>query len=127
MGMPSGYQLVLAYFNRTAPGANTDIIANGITNLVNSKTTATNYTPSVDCFIAVSVALTTASVFNMTETNAGTTFTHGLEQSGTLGAGDLFTWSGIPVFTGCTYNFQVETDSVIRRLFIAELQNGSAT
>jgi hypothetical protein len=124
---PSGFLLVLAYFNRTAPGANTNIIANGINNSVNSKTTATSYAPTVDCFIAVSVALTTASVFNMTESDGTTTFTHGLEKSLTLPVGDLYTWSGIPVIRGFTYNFQVETDSVIRRLFICELQNGTAS
>lgn len=125
--MQGGFNLVLAYFNRAAPGANTDIIANGITNLINSKTTATSLTPSVDCYYAVSVALTTGSVFNMTETISGTTFTYGIDSSTTLAAGDLYGWSLIPVITAATYNFQVETNSIIQRLYIAELQIGVAS
>lgn len=125
--MVDGYYPRLFYFNRSAPGANTDIIANGITNILNGATTATSYTPSVDCYIAVSIVVATASVVNMTETYSGTTFTYGLERSATVSSGDLFGWSLIPVFTACTYNFQVETDSIIRRLAIVELQSGVAS
>lgn len=123
----AGYLPRLFYFNRAAPGANTDIIANGITNLVNSVSTATSLTPTVDCYFAISVVLATASVFNMTETISGSTFTYGIDVSTSLSSGDLFGWSLIPVFTVATYNFQVETNGIIRRLSVSELQYGAAT
>lgn len=123
--MVDGYILKLAYFNRAAPGANTDIISTSITNLVTQAATATSYfTPSVDGYMAISIALATASVVNLTETYSGTTNTYGLERSSTVSLLDLFGWSLIPVSTQCRYNLQVETNSIISRLFIAELQSG---
>ena len=119
-----GYVLKLAYFNRAAPGANEDIIASGQTNLVTGATTMTSFQPSVDGYMAISIALATASVVNLTETYSGTTNTYGLERSATIAVLDLYGWSLIPVSVACTYNIRVETDSVISRLFIAELQNG---
>lgn len=120
-----GYVLRLAYFNRAAPGANTAIISTSITNLVTGQNTTTAYfQPTVDGYMAISIALATASVVNLTETYNGTKNVYGLERSSTLSLLDLFGWSLIPVSVACTYNLEVETDSVISRLFIAELQNG---
>lgn len=126
--MIGGYTPRLFYFNRAAPGANTDIIATTITNIVTGALTTTNYySPNVDCCIIVSVALSTASVFNMTESDGTNSFTNGINSSVSLGLGDLYSWSLIPVKAGYQYNFQVETNSIIRRLFIVQLEGGTAS
>lgn len=96
-------------FNVAAPGANTNIIT-------------TSITPNQDGAFRVTICLTTASVFNVTITNGSTTFTCGLNESVTLQAGDLYSFV-FGVSAANSYNFQVETDSVIRILQVDEIQS----
>ena len=93
-------------FNVSAPGINTNILA-------------TSLTPTMSGFFVVSVSLTTGAVFNVTETQSGTTYTNGLNKSNALNAGDKYVFT-FPVSQSTAYNFQVETDSVIRELTVAE-------
>lgn len=94
-------------FNVSAPGANTDILAAAIT-------------PSMTGYFHIFVVLATSSVFNMTETRSGTTFTIGLNKSGAVSAGDGYSFC-VPVSASSAYNFQVETDGVIRVLRVYEV------
>lgn len=96
-------------FNVSAPGANTDILATALT-------------PSMGGYFQVFVVVATGSVFNMTETRSGTTFTVGLNKSTALVAGDGYTFS-FPVSSSSTYNFQVETNSIIRILRVMEVSD----
>lgn|SRR3990167_2958124 len=110
-----------ALFNRAAPGANTNILTS-------------NITPAEGSAMRVSVVLATASVFNTTITDGTTTFTCGLNASVALTAGDMYffefachpseTNSGSANALG--YNFQVETDGIIRYLVVEEAQLGTA-
>lgn len=94
-----------------APGANTNIFTD-------------NLTPVYSCSVfRVTVALTTASVFNVIMTDGTTSYTNGLNLSVALQAGDLYTFT-FGVHNGNTYNFQVETDSVIRILQVDEVPGG---
>lgn len=97
-------------FNGSAPGANTDILSAAIT-------------PQRECAFRVTVALTTASVFNVTCTDGNTTHAWGLNSSTALQAADLyaFTFAAAP---SLSYNFQVETDGVIEVLIVEEIQDG---
>lgn len=100
--MPDGLGVLTDQFNVSAPGANTNILSTGLT-------------PAYSGTLHISVCLATASVLNITESDGTTTFTIGLNASVALNAGDGYTFSW-----GCirnrTYNFQVETDGVIRKL-----------
>ena len=108
-------------FNLAAPGANTDILSSSITLKEGGAW-------------RVTVALTTASVFNVTYTDGTTTHALGLNSSVALLAGDLYTFAfgGSPIETSSgstntlSINFQVETDSVIELLIIEEVQLGTA-
>lgn len=95
-------------FNQSAPGANTDIFATALT---------TQYTAST---IRITVVLATASVFNVTITRSGTTFTCGMNESNTLNSGDMYTFT-FGARSGDSLNCRVETDGVIRILRIDEL------
>lgn len=97
-------------FNVSAPGANTNILS-------------TSLTPAYGGAFRVTVCLATSSVFNVTITRSGTTKTCGLNASTALNAGDLYTFS-FGVSTGNTYNFQVETNSIINILQIDEVSSG---
>lgn len=97
-------------FNIAAPGANANILSSSIT-------------PNYGCALRVTVCLATTSVFNVTMTQGSTTFTCGLNSSVALVSGDLYTFS----FGGNTdtaYNFQVETDGIIRILQVDEVSSG---
>lgn len=96
-------------FTIAAPGANTNILS-------------TSLTPSMGGYFQVFVVLATGSVFNMTETRSGTTYTVGLNKSTALVAGDGYTFS-FPVSSSSAYNFQVETDGVIRILRVVEVSD----
>ena len=104
-------------FNISAPGANTDIISGGI-----------KFSPQA-AVCRVTVALTTSSVFNVECTDGSTTHVWGLNESGALNAGDLYTFTfavranatGLDGGSDLTYNFQVETDGVIECLFVEEV------
>lgn len=98
-------------FNRAAPGANTNI-----------ATTALTPAYPVSAF-RITVALATASVFNVTETVGATTNTYGLNASAALNAGDVYTFV-MGVNNSATYNFQVETDGIIRKLQVDEIPKG---
>ena len=108
-----------AGYARAAPGANANILTVGLT-------------PKMATGIwRISVVLAVASVFNMTETDGTTAYTHGLNSSSALNAGDMYTFDvphmGKPTSgTTFTYNFQVETDGIIRRLTVSELQDDAA-
>lgn len=108
--MADGLTVLSSNFNVSAPGANTNII--------------TSITPQYGCALRVTVCLDTASVFNVTMTQGSTTFTCGLNSSVALNSGDLyaFTFGGN---TSTAYNFQVETDGVIRILQIDSVINGA--
>lgn len=100
-----------------APGANAGIISGG-------------FTPTVGSAIRVTVSLATASVFNVTVTpSGGAKRTHGLNSSVALAANDLysFTFGASPADadgTALSYNFEVETDGIIRYLVVEEAQLG---
>ena len=108
-----------------APGANTNIIINGVANRVTGISTATSLQPTVSGSFLIRVTLATASVFNVMETFGATTITHSMEQGQTLVLGCAYQWT-FGVFAGCTYNFQVPTNGIINALFVAELQVGVA-
>jgi peroxiredoxin family protein len=107
-------------FNRAAPGANTNILTTGIT-------------VTEGCALRVTVALTTSSVFNATCSDGTVTFTWGLNSSTALNAGDLyaFVFGAAPRETNSgsnntlTYNFRVETNSIIECLIVEEGQLGT--
>lgn len=103
-----------------APGINTNILSTGVKVGPNASA------------IRISVCLTTPSVFNYTVTDGTTAYTIGLNASVALQAGDQYTfcfgarrYKSQPFVDGTTaeltYNFQVETDSVIRKLFVDEV------
>lgn len=107
-------------YNGSAPGANTNILATGVK--VSGHASA----------IRLTVVLATSSVFNYTVTDGTTAFTVGLNSSAALNAGDAYTFTfdarrykSQPYTDGTTaeltYNFQVETDGVIRQLFVTEV------
>ncbi len=93
-------------FGLAAPGANTDILS-------------ADLTPQMAGFFVVSVSLTTSSVFNVTETQGATTYTNGLNKSNALNAGDKYVFT-FPVNAATAYNFQIETDGVVRELTVME-------
>jgi hypothetical protein len=103
--------------DQAAPGANTAIISGGLI-------------PKMGGAFRISVVLATASVFNVTVTPAaGTQRTHGLNQSTALNAGDLYTFCfGVATVdqnsAALTYNFEVETNSIIRYLLVEEVSGG---
>lgn len=84
--------------------------------------------------VRITISLTTASVLNLTVTNGTTAYVIGLNNSIALAAGDLYgfvvplryTSNGDDAGTVLTYGFQVETDSVVRLLFV-DLVTGPAT
>lgn len=95
-----------------APGANTDII--------------TDFTPKSDAILEVTVSLTTSSVLNLVYTDGTTEYADGLNGNTALTAGALYTFEvDAPASDqggdALTYNFQVETDSVIRCLYVREV------
>jgi len=108
---------VVSIFNGSAPGANTAILATGL----RPSHTASAY--------RITVALTTSSVLNVTCTDGTTPHKWGLNASAALNAADLYTFTfavrstddGLSTGTNLTYNFEVETDSVIECLFVEEV------
>ncbi len=106
-----------------APGANTNIVT-------------TSITPAAGCALRITVSLATASVFNiMYQKTGGTQRAGGCQLSAALQAGAFYTFeigaapqtipnSGSRV--AVEYNFQVETDGVIRYLLIEEAHLGTA-
>lgn len=115
--MNGGSITLYKVIDQAAPGANTDIVSAGIT------------VPEGGA-LRISVSLATASVFNLMVTAAGgTQRAIGLNQSVALNAGDGYTfpWSAIKVDqngAAVTYNFQVETNGIIRYL-VVELVTGA--
>lgn len=103
-------------YNVSAPGVNTNILATGLTPIY-PKSIGVGNEASV---FRVTVVLATGSVFNYTVTNGTTAFTVGLNASAALNAGDEYVFD-IPVHSTYTYNFQVETDGVIRILWVQEI------
>lgn len=107
-------------FNGSAPGANTGIVSGGMT-----------FSESAGA-ARVTIALTTSSVVNVTCTDGSTTHKWGLNASGALNTGDLYTFSfgvsasddGTSDGTGLTYNLEVETDGVIEILLVDEIKGG---
>ena len=113
-GMPRVTRLGFKYAG-TAPGANTNIFTTGLK--VSEGCAA----------LRVTVCLTTASVFNIyTDSDGGTDYTCGLNSSSALQAGDVYTFTfGALAYDAAgnrlSYNFQVETDGVIRFLIVDEV------
>lgn len=105
----AGLALKSDNFTIAAPGANTNILS-------------TSLTPSMGGYFQVFIVVATGSVFNMTETRSGTTYTVGMNKSTALVAGDGYTFT-FPVSTSSTYNFQVETDGIIRILRVMEVSD----
>ncbi len=99
---------IASVYSGSAPGANTDILA-------------TDVNPEHDyTLFRVTICLATSSVFNVTTDDGTTAYTNGLNSSVALNAGDMYTF----VFStrqGIGYNFQVETDGVIRFLYVEEV------
>ena len=131
--MPTGFSSVrqatgsrmYSAYAQAAPGANTNIIATGhqiasVAGLRFARKASR---------VRVFVVLTTGSVFNYTVTNGTTAYTNGLNASAALNAGDAYefefsveaTDDGTETGNALTYNFQVETDSVIRQLIVTEI------
>lgn len=107
-------------YAKAAPGANT---------------TFSTFKVSPVCgMVRITVALTTSSVLNLTVTDGTTAYVLGLNGSVALAAGDVYSWvlplrytsNGDDGGTGLTYGFQVETDSVVRLLFV-DLVTGNNT
>lgn len=99
-------------FNIAAPGANTNII--------------TSLTPRSQSLKArVSVLLAVAAVFKARITQGATTFDAKFLSGGAVPAGCLYTFD-LPLTGVDTYNFQVETDGIIQRLHVIELQGETA-
>ena len=96
-----------------APGADTNILTTGII-------------PKEDGVMCVTVCLTTGSVFNVTITDGTTSYVNGLGASAALNSGDMYTFC-FGCLTSLTYNFQVETNSVIRELHVFVMTNSIAT
>ena len=96
-------------FNIAAPGANTNILTNSIT-------------PTMGGFFVVSITLSTGSIVNVTETQGSTTLTNGLNKSNALNVGDKYCFT-FPVSSATAYNFQVETNSIIRELIVVEMSD----
>lgn len=102
-----------------APGANTNILTTGITITANSTISG----------IFITVALATASVFVVRE--VGTDAVSGgavdnllrMNSAGPIGI-LMPTRLEFPVSRGFTYNFQVETNGIIRKLHVEGVQGG---
>ena len=105
----AGVALKSDNFTISAPGSNTNILS-------------TSLTPTYGGYFQVFVTLTTGSVFNAIETRGGTSYAIGMNKSTALVAGDGYVFS-FPVSPSSTYNFQVETDSVIRVLRVMEVSD----
>lgn len=111
---------IVSIFNQAAPGANTDIATDFN---VDKNVTA----------LRISVALTTGSVFNIACRAGATEHIWGLNSSTALNAGDAYTFTigcrryddGLETGTLLTYNFQVETDSVIEMLMVEGVTGGA--
>ena len=97
-------------FDEPAPGENANILEESISLTASGA-------------LRVTVSLTTESVFNVIVSRSGTSFTIGLNASAALNAGDLYTFT-FGASKNNTYNFQLETDSVIRVLQVEEVLNG---
>ena len=102
---------VAAVFNQAAPGANTNILATSIAPYTKTST------------FRVTVVLATTSVFNFVAIQGATTFTCGLNGSVALVADDCYTFT-FGVNDSTTYNFRVETDSIINILNVEEIEGG---
>ena len=107
--MMSGVGIKSDSFNVSAPGADTNILT-------------TSLTPTYGGWFQIFVVLGTSSIFNMTETRGATTFTIGLNNSVALDSGDGCSFT-VPVLTTSSYNFQVETNGIIRILKVLEVNN----
>lgn len=116
---------VFETYAQAAPGANTNIIATGYQYPSVAGIRFTRRASRCRVF----VVLTTGSVLNYTVTDGTTAYTNGLNASTALNAGDAYefefsvqaTTDGTESGTVLTYNFQVETDSVIRQMLVTEL------
>lgn len=106
----TGIRLLGAKHAASAPGANSDIFSAGQLRAVSQKV----------ALVRVIVVLATASVFNYTVTDGTTAYTVGLNESIALNASDAYEFE-IAAGSDYTYNFQVETDGVIRHLLVIEV------
>lgn len=95
-------------FNVSAPGANTNILAEGV---VPSRH---------DGVMRVTVQVATGSVLNVMVTQGATTKACGLNGNVALTAGCLYTFS-FAVRANRTYNFQVETNVALDVLDVEEV------
>ena len=112
---PEPARTLVQRFNQSAPGANTDILATAIQPEAEGSA------------FRVTVALTTASVFNVEVSDGTTTHLLGLNGSAALQAADLYTFVFAAPYQSqagvrLSYNFQVETDSVIELLSVEEIR-----
>lgn len=98
-------------FNQAAPGADTNILSTALTPYETAST------------MRVTVVLAATSVLNYTVTSGATTFTCGLNGSVALNSGDVYSFT-FACRSAYTYNFQVETDGVIRQLLVEEIVGG---
>lgn len=95
-----------------APGANTNILATAL--VPRGKASAFRLT----------ICLTTASVLNLHTTDGTTAYVNGLNASNALNAGDVYTFT-FSVDDAISYNFQIETDGVVRFLIVDEIIGGA--
>lgn len=89
-----------------APGANADILASALT-------------PKQAGWFAGHIVLAVGSIVNYTVSDGSTLYTVGLNSSTAVAAGDSLPFA-FPVHPARSYNFQVETDGIIRELVVYE-------
>lgn len=94
-------------WNVSAPGANTDAIAD------------VTWPSSRTCRVTIQVG--TATVVNLMVDRGGTEFALGLNGNSAVPAGALHTFDVDVLETGDTLNIQVETDSAINSLSLVEV------
>jgi hypothetical protein len=102
-------------YNVSAPGANTDILSADIAPLDNTGTTGSIF--------RITLVLATSSVVNVMVDDGSTQFAVPLNDNTAITA-EAWYREAFAVRPGLTYNFQVETDGVIRILHVEEILDG---
>lgn len=103
-------------FNGPAPGANVDIFGSA------ADVTGSDLEPAEGVTIfRVQFSPATSTILNVMETRSDTQIAGGLNRSVEIAAGDVELFD-VLVSEASTYNMQVETDTVINQLKIAELR-----
>lgn len=105
----------VAYDNGAAPGANT-----GIVNAYRGSAITPKYARSK---LSISIVLATASIVNLSKTTSGTEVLIEMNGNSAIPALQMY-WYEFPISNASTYDVEVETDGIIRQLFIQETPYG---